>query len=120
MEVSAKQVTGSWPPPEKRKEEINMKGDLPRINGVLTVTHACGHTQDISCYEDLMDRVVTKGRRTEQEAYNQMKDHMAYLGANLCPECYCRAKEANPKHKPVDPSLSPLQRAFEELSRSLK
>lgn len=69
---------------------------------MITITHTCGHTQ--ACrFDELAARLVAQGKRTQEHADDFIARQQRWLECNLCPACYCAAKEADPNTKPVDP-----------------
>ena len=65
---------------------------------MITVTHACGHPQ--ACrFDELAAKLVAQGKRTQEYADEFIASQRRWLECNLCPTCYCAAKEADPAHE---------------------
>ena len=69
---------------------------------MITVTHACGHPQ-VCRFDELAAKLVAQGKRTQEYADEFIASQRRWLECNLCPTCYCAAKEADPNTKPRDP-----------------
>ena len=46
---------------------------------------------------------MAQGKRTQEYAEEFIASQQRWLECNLCPACYCAAKEANPNTRPNDP-----------------
>ncbi len=64
---------------------------------MITVTHTCGHTQATN-----LDRIARGAPKMLGKSEEQfIREQVEFLEANLCPECYRRAKELDPSTKTV-------------------
>jgi hypothetical protein len=87
-----------------KEVSVENAGDAARLDGgaMITVTHTCGHTQDCR-FDELAEKLVAMGKRTQAQADEFIANQRRWLECNLCPSCYCAAKQADPNTKPRDP-----------------
>ncbi len=66
---------------------------------MITITHICGHTQPVFWDEKFISEIILRTLHKTKEQFIQ--EQCSFLESNLCPGCYCAAKEKDPNLKPV-------------------